>query len=63
MDGCAHCHNVLEELLPPIQWRYEEQLEIKLIVPVGGEEVVALYKLTFIRSSECKSYTQHKSED
>jgi uncharacterized membrane protein len=45
MDGCSHCHYVLEEVLPPIQAKYGDQLEIQLIELVGGEEVVALYQL------------------
>ena len=45
MDGCQHCHEVLDDVLPPIQDEYGEQLEIKLIELVGAEEVDALYKL------------------
>lgn len=45
MDGCPHCHEVLDNVLPPIQDEYGEQLEIKLIELVGAKEVDALYKL------------------
>jgi len=31
MDGCPHCHFVLDEVLPPLQERYSSQLEIMLI--------------------------------
>ncbi len=45
MDGCPHCHEVLDNGLPSIQEKYGEKLEIKLIELVGGEEVTALYQL------------------
>lgn len=45
MNGCSHCHEVLDNVLPPIQDKYGEQLEIKLVELVGGEEVLALYQL------------------
>ncbi len=45
MNGCPHCHEVLDNVLPPLQEKYGEKLEIKLIELVGAEEVDALYKL------------------
>ena len=45
MEGCTHCHEVLDKVLPPIQEKYGEQLEIRLIELVGVEEVNELYQL------------------
>ena len=45
MDGCPHCHGVLEEVLPPLQEKYGEQLDILLVELIGSTEVDALYKL------------------
>jgi uncharacterized membrane protein len=45
MEGCPHCHYVLNDVLPPIQEKYGDQLEIKLIELIGSEEVLALYQL------------------
>lgn len=38
MDSCGHCHYVLEEVLPPLQSQYQEQLEILLIEVRSIEE-------------------------
>ena len=43
MDGCAHCHYVLQNVLPPLQEQYGEQLEIKYIELVTIEEVDLIY--------------------
>lgn len=45
MEGCPHCHDVLENVLPPIQAKYGDQFQILLIELVGGDEVLALYAL------------------
>ena len=45
MAGCPHCHEVLDNVLPPIQAKYGEQFQLQLIELVGGQEVVALYEL------------------
>ena len=45
MDGCPHCHGVLENVLPPLQEKYGEQLDILLVELIGSTEVDALYKL------------------
>lgn len=37
MDTCPHCHVVLEEVLPPLQQKYGDQLQIRLI-EVKSEE-------------------------
>jgi len=43
MNGCTHCHYVLQNALPPLQDRYGEQLEIKYIELVTIEEVDLIY--------------------
>ncbi|NTU79472.1 MAG: vitamin K epoxide reductase [Chloroflexales bacterium] len=40
---CPHCHYVLEEVLPPLQTRYGEQLEVQLI-DVTQPEGQSLYQ-------------------
>jgi len=45
MEGCPHCHEVLDNVLPPMREKYGEQFEIRLIELVGAEEVNALYEL------------------
>ena len=37
MDTCPHCHVVLDEVLPPLQQKYGDQLQISLI-EVKSEE-------------------------
>ncbi len=39
MDGCPHCHEVINDVLPVLQERYGNQLEIKLIEVVDVEDV------------------------
>ena len=43
MNGCMHCHYVLQNVLPPLQDQYGEQLEIKYIELVTIEEVDLIY--------------------
>ena len=44
MNGCPHCHYVLDEVLPPVQYKYGEQLEIRLIELVTSADVDLLFK-------------------
>jgi len=44
-DGCPHCHEVLENVLPPLQEKYGEQLEILLVEVVTVEDVDRLYEV------------------
>lgn len=37
MATCPHCHTVLEEVLPPLQQKYGEQLEL-LLVEIKSEQ-------------------------
>jgi thiol-disulfide isomerase/thioredoxin len=39
MDGCPHCHTVLDEVLPSLQEKYGSQLEIHLIEVVTTEDI------------------------
>lgn len=45
MEGCPHCHYVLEEVLPPLQAKYGEQLKIFLIEVRTTEELERLYQI------------------
>lgn len=38
MDTCPHCHMVLDEVLPPLQQKYGDQLQVHLI-EVNSEEI------------------------
>jgi uncharacterized membrane protein/thiol-disulfide isomerase/thioredoxin len=44
MDSCPHCHYVLDEVLPPLQGKYGNQLEIRLVELVSAADVDLLYK-------------------
>jgi uncharacterized membrane protein len=43
MNGCSHCHEVLDHVLPPLQEKYGAQLEILLVEVVGLDDVNRLY--------------------
>jgi uncharacterized membrane protein len=45
MDGCPHCHEVIENVLPPLQEKYAAQLDIRMIEVVTLEDVNRLYAL------------------
>jgi uncharacterized membrane protein len=45
MNGCPHCHEVLDNVLPPLQERYGAQLEILLVEVVGKDDVNRLYDI------------------
>lgn len=44
MDSCPHCHYILDEVLPPLQGKYGNQLEIRLVELVSAADVDLLYK-------------------
>ncbi len=44
-DGCPHCHEVIENFLPPIQEKYGQQLEILMIEVATLEDVDFLYEV------------------
>jgi uncharacterized membrane protein/glutaredoxin len=43
MNGCPHCHEVLENVLPPLQEKYGAQLEVRLIEVVSTDDVKYLH--------------------
>jgi uncharacterized membrane protein len=43
-ETCGHCHYVLTEVLPPLQSRYGEQLEVLLISLQSAADVDRLYQ-------------------
>jgi uncharacterized membrane protein len=45
MDGCPHCHDVIDNGLPPLQAAYGEQLEIRLVEVRSAAELDQLYEL------------------
>ena len=44
-SGCPHCHEVLENVLPPLRQKYGTQLEILLIEIAGMDDVNRLYEV------------------
>jgi uncharacterized membrane protein len=44
MGTCGHCHYVLEEVLPPLQAQYKDQLEILLIELKTAADIDRLYQ-------------------
>lgn len=44
IEGCPHCHYVLDEVLPPLQEKYGDQLQIQLIELATAEDVDRLYQ-------------------
>jgi uncharacterized membrane protein len=44
MESCGHCHYILEQVLPGLQSKYGDQLEIRLIELVSVTEVDLLYE-------------------
>jgi uncharacterized membrane protein len=45
MEGCMHCHYVLQNVISPLQEKYGEQLEIRFIEIVTVEEVDLIYEV------------------
>lgn len=45
MESCGHCHAVMDEVLPPLQAQYGEQLEVALVELVTLDEVNLLYSV------------------
>lgn len=44
MEGCPHCHYVLDDVLPPLREKYAGKLEIKLVEVVTTEDVDLLLR-------------------
>jgi uncharacterized membrane protein/glutaredoxin len=45
MDGCPHCHEVIENVLPPLQAKYGAQFDLQLIEVVTTEDIDRLYEV------------------
>jgi len=45
MDGCPHCHEIINNVLPPLQNKYGDQLDIHLIEVKSQQDVDQLYQL------------------
>lgn len=45
MDGCPHCHQVLENVLPPLHEKYAEQFELLLLEVVSADDVDRLFEV------------------
>ncbi len=43
MNGCPHCHFVLDEVLPPLQEKYDGRLQIQLVELASVEDIDRLY--------------------
>lgn len=44
LESCGHCQYVMEEVLPPLQAQYGEQLDIVLVLLVTTDEIDRLYQ-------------------
>jgi uncharacterized membrane protein len=44
MDGCPHCHYVIDEVIPPLQEKYGNQMQIHLIELATAEDLDRLYQ-------------------
>jgi len=45
MNGCPHCEDVIENVLPPLQQKYGEQFDLFMIEVKGQEDVNLLYQV------------------
>jgi uncharacterized membrane protein len=45
LEGCGHCHEVMDKVLPPLQRKYGRQLEIRLIEVVTTEDIDRFYQV------------------
>lgn len=45
MDGCPHCHEVIDTVLPPLQQKYGGQFDLQLIEVVTTEDIDRLYEV------------------
>ena len=45
MDGCPHCHEVINNVLPPLQRKYGDQLNVHLIEVKSQQDVDSLFQL------------------
>lgn len=45
MNGCPHCHEVLDNVLPPLQEEYGERLDILLVEVTTMQDIEMLYRV------------------
>jgi uncharacterized membrane protein len=45
MDGCSHCHDVIENVLPPLQQKYGAQFDLQMIEVVTADDIDRLYQV------------------
>ncbi len=45
MDGCPHCHEVIDQVLPPLQQKYGDQLNVHLIEVKSQQDIDQLYQI------------------
>lgn len=45
MEGCPHCHDVLENVLPPLEEQFGSQLQITLVEVSSSENINRLYDI------------------
>ncbi len=45
MDGCSHCEEVIQNVLPPLQERYGAQFDLFMIEVKGTQDVDMLYRV------------------
>ncbi len=48
MDGCPHCHEVMDNVLPPLEKKYGAQFDLVLIEVATMEDVEMLYQVAAI---------------
>ena len=44
-EGCGHCHEVLDSILPPMQEKYGPQLETRLVEVVSMEDIASFFDI------------------
>ncbi|CAG1005410.1 Vitamin K epoxide reductase [Anaerolineales bacterium] len=45
MDGCPHCEDVIQNVLPPLQQKYGDQFDLFMIEVKGQDDVNLLYQV------------------
>ena len=45
MDGCPHCEDVIQNVLPPLRGKYDAQFELLMIEVVTTQDVDMLYRV------------------
>ena len=46
MDGCPHCEEIIDNVLPPLREQYGEQFDLQLIEVVTLDEINRLYEIS-----------------